>query len=81
MCHKIFVSIWGHTLWGVHLKNQHPYLKHLPMPLQLRNKFCGDDCMEAKAYWDATNGGRGWLVVQRRQDRSVEFNRTYKGRI
>ena len=31
--------------------------------------------MEAEAYCDTINGGGGWLVVQRRQDRSVDFNR------
>ena len=38
-------------------------------------KFCGDDCIQAEAYCDTSNGGGGWLVVQRRQDGSVDFNR------
>ena len=37
--------------------------------------YCKDDHLEAEAYCDTSNGGGGWLVVQRRQDGSVDFNR------
>ena len=37
--------------------------------------FCGVKCYDAEVYCDTSNGGGGWLVVQRRQDGTVDFNR------
>ena len=38
--------------------------------------FCGVKCYDAEVYCDTSNGGGGgWLVVQRRQDGSIDFNR------
>ena len=39
--------------------------------------FCGNNSVIADDYCDHCNGGGGWLVVQRRKDGSVDFNRTW----
>ena len=37
--------------------------------------FCGTKGYDAEVYCDTSNGGGGWLVIQRRKDGSVDFNR------
>ena len=37
--------------------------------------FCGVKCSNTRVYCDASSGGGGWAVIQRRKDGSVEFEK------
>ena len=49
----------------------------IPSSIYSMKNFYGNDSVEAFAYCDNCNGGGGWLLVQRIQDGSVDFNRTW----
>jgi len=50
--------------------------KPVPRVYNITN-FCGECGLVAEGYCDTITDGGGWLVIQRRQDENVVFNRTW----
>ena len=42
------------------------------------DNFGGVKCSNTRVYCDTISGGGGWLVIQRRKDGSVDFNKDWK---
>ena len=47
-----------------------------PFGVYLMENFCANNCLNAEAYCDTSNG-EGWLEVQRRQDESVDLSKSW----
>ena len=57
--------------------NHFTFSRSTPSGVYTIQNYCDNNPLEAEAYCDNSNAGGGWLVVHRRRDGSVSFDRTW----